>query len=97
MTKPFIPGDVIRFAAQTQRLSVSEVRKRPSRNLRALRARWIAIQVLRERGISFCRIGQLLNRDHSTVLYWYHRTGSPILDDPSCRATLERARREFLR
>lgn len=37
------------------------------------RAQFEAAQLLRGRGWSYTRIGRLLNRDHTTVMYWFWR------------------------
>lgn len=47
----------------------------PSRERHICRARWEAMRAMRDRKLSTIRIGQLLNRDHSTVLHGLRRAG----------------------
>jgi len=47
----------------------------PSRLPHLCRARWEAMQRLRDRGLSLPMIGRMLNRDHKTVLHGLRRAG----------------------
>lgn len=47
----------------------------PSRLRRICEARWATMRAMEARGLSTTRIGQLLNRDHSTVVHGLRRAG----------------------
>lgn len=47
----------------------------PSRMRHICEARWAVMREMRNRGLSLGRIGQLLNRDHTTVMHGLRRAG----------------------
>lgn len=47
----------------------------PNRSAPLCRARWEAMRLLRDRGLSLPRIGRMLNRDHKTVMHGLRRAG----------------------
>jgi len=67
------PNEVLQTVAKCRRLTVDDLRG-PSRRAYIVRARWEAMRMLRDRGLSLSAIGIILNRDHTTVLHALRRT-----------------------
>ena len=66
------PGEVLQTVAKCRRLTVDDL-KGPSRRAYIVRARWEAMRLLRERGLSLPAIGLMLNRHHTAVLHGLRR------------------------
>ena len=66
------PHNVLQAVANRYRLTVDDI-KGPSRKAYICRARWDAMKLLRERGLSLPSIGIMLNRHHTAVLHGLRR------------------------
>lgn len=64
--------DVIAEVAREHEVTPEQVMGR-SVHRHVVRARWAAMARLREAGLSYPRIGRILGRDHSTVMYGIRR------------------------
>lgn len=68
------PQSVLQAVANRHRLTIDDI-KGPSRKAYICRARWDAMRLLRDRGLSLPSIGRMLNRDHTTVVHGLRRAG----------------------
>lgn len=68
MTEPRFAGDVLRDAARSWNVSAEQILS-PKRDIRTCAARWAVMHALDAMGWSSVKIGQYLNRDHTTVLH----------------------------
>ena len=59
--------EIINHVARSEGLTVEDL-KGPSRKAEIVQARFIAIYILRELGLSFQKIGDEFSRDHSTIM-----------------------------
>lgn len=69
---PVTVREVVARIASERALAVSDVLG-PSRCRNVAEARWAIWAILRKRGYSFPRIGQLFGRDHTTVIHGVRR------------------------
>ena len=72
--RPLSGREIIAKVAAEHRMTVDDL-VGPSRVRTICIPRWRAMRELRERGLSLSRIGQLLNRDHTTVMHGLRRAG----------------------
>lgn len=66
------PHGVLEAVAKRHRLTIDEIRG-PSRKRYICNARWDAMRLLRDRGMSLPTIGRILNRDHATIIHGLRR------------------------
>ncbi len=62
------PGDIVQDAARLWNISIDDILG-PRRDQRACSARWAVMAALDDLGWSSTKIGNYLNRDHTTVLW----------------------------
>jgi chromosomal replication initiation ATPase DnaA len=62
----------------------------PNRSPHLARARWVAVHLLTRLGLSSVAVGDLLNRDHTTILYGRAKAEALAESDPMFQALLER-------
>lgn len=58
-------------------------------------ARWIAMTMLRERGLSYHSVGRLINRDHSSIMHGVNRLPDLLNRNPHLAGVVERLRMGF--
>lgn len=63
-----LAGDVLRDAARAWNVPAEQILS-PKRDMRTCAARWAVMHALDDMGWSSTKIGQFLNRDHTTVLH----------------------------
>lgn len=68
MNAPRFAGDVLRDAARSWNVPAEQILGR-KRDLRTCAARWAVMHALDDLGWSSVKIGQYLNRDHTTILH----------------------------
>lgn len=61
------PAKVLAFVAMETGYSVEQI-KSAKRNRHLVKARWQAIKELRELGLSLNEIGDIVNKDHTSIL-----------------------------
>jgi len=94
MAEPFFAMDLIRFIARSARIEVKDMISTSKSHIH-VRARSVAVKLLREKGFSFNRIGNLLNRDHTTILHSEQTFEAKYANDPMVAEMLDYARYEF--
>lgn len=65
---------ILERVARLHEVSIEDITG-PSRERHICQARWDAMRSMRDRKLSTIRIGELLNRDPSTVLHGLRRAG----------------------
>ena len=87
------------LTAVVNRLGVSlELMQSKTRVYRVADPRTLSMFLLREDGgLSFPRIGQIFNRDHTTVMHGYQRISRQSASDKALAGTIERVRSVYLR
>lgn len=101
MTEPIVlkavamPMDIIAFVARSAGITMSDIRGTVKSRI-FVRARAVVSVVLRERGLSFTKIGGYLCRDHSTIVHAVNTFAERYKDDPIAQKMLDYARYEFI-
>lgn len=72
--RPLSGREIIAKVAAEHRMTVDDLTG-PSRVRAVCIPRWRAMREMRERGLSLTRIGELLNRDHTTIVHGLRRAG----------------------
>lgn len=92
---PFVAQDALRFVSGLAKVAPKDVLEVPNK-LEHHRVFCVVVRVLRKRGLSYSKIGDMLKRDRQTIYRARVAYLEKFASDETAQFLLERAEKEFL-